>query len=332
MPLFTCQADLSQSSLLEPTTFESEQLLEARLRDLLEQHLPCLLPAQPLMVIAAEYGAWSNAKRSIDLLAMDEEAQLYVVEIKRTGDGGHAELQALRYAAMLSNHTIEHVVDARHHQLLKKRTDARRDEAQAEILEFLGEPDISTVKLGTTPQVILVARDFSPEITTTAMWLMERMDGFKMYCFTVQLYALGNGNHALYIDLLIPLPQQEDYLVQVRDRNAAMARQTAVASARRQRTCPLLEAAGKLRTGDALYLVKPIHKNLPPLAESERQAIYLGEGKVRWNGREFSSLTDLTLHLRNQIQPPISAIPGTEFWGLQKDGPSLAQLANTLTV
>jgi len=28
----------------------------------------------------------------------------------------------------------------------------------------------------------------------------------------------------------------------------------------------------------------------------------------------------------------IIATPGTEFWGPQKDGPSLAQLANTLTV
>ena len=226
MALFVCQSDLSNAKLLEATTFENEQVFEAQLRDLLEEHLPSLLPQRPLMVIASEYGNWSNASRFIDLLALDAEGQLVVVEIKRTGDGGHAELQALRYAAMLSTHTMDNVIDARYRHRLKKDPAVVREQARDEIWGFLGKGgEGHELVLGTTPQIILIARNFSPEITTTAMWLMERMEGFLMHCFTVGLYPLGNGSHALQFDLLLPLPQQEDYLVKVRDKNSEIARQ-----------------------------------------------------------------------------------------------------------
>ena len=328
MALFTCQSDLTQATPLSPKTFEDEQIMEEQLRNLLEQHLPRLLPQRRLMVLASEYSNWSNAARFIDLLALDAEGQLVVVEIKRTSDGGHAELQALRYAAMLSTHTIDNVIDARHRHVLKTDASASRDDVENEILEFLGKGSTDEVTLGTTPQIILIARDFSPEITTTAMWLMERITGFLMHCFTVQLYALPSGQYALHFDLLLPLAQQEDYLVKVRDKNAEIARQAA-ATQRRQRTCPLLEEKQRLNSGDTLYLVRRIHKDLT-LTPQEQQATYLGEGRVRWQGTEYSSLSDLTLNLRNRLTPHVIAIPGTDYWGLEANGPSLARLASEL--
>ena len=54
------------------------------------------------MVLAEEFGDWEDSRRRIDLLCLDPNAQLIVVELKRTVDGGHMELQALRYSAMVS--------------------------------------------------------------------------------------------------------------------------------------------------------------------------------------------------------------------------------------
>ena len=329
MALFTCKSDLTAAEALQAKSFEDEQVMEAQLRRLLETQLPHLLPQRRLMVIAPEYSNWSNASRFIDLLALDAEGRLVVVEIKRTGDGGHAELQALRYAAMLSTHTLDNVIDARHRHLQRSQPRLSRDEAAAEVLEFLGKSDPGEVTLGTTPHVILIARDFSPEITTTAMWLMERVEDFLMHCFTVRLYPLGDGRHALHFDLLLPLPQQQDYLVKVRDKNAEIARQSE-GLRRRQRTCQMLEAAGQLKVGDTLHLVKTVHRELPPLAAEDRRAVYRGGGKVEWRGKLCSSLTAVTLEIRNRVDPPVDVIPGTDYWGLHEGGPSLAVLASSV--
>jgi RecB family endonuclease NucS len=50
------------------------------------------------IVIAEEFGEWEDSRRRIDLLGLDKNANLVVIELKRTDDGGHMELQALRYS------------------------------------------------------------------------------------------------------------------------------------------------------------------------------------------------------------------------------------------
>src|SRR5205085_12069632 len=49
--------------------------------------------ADDLYVLAEEFSDWEDSKRRIDLLAIDANANLVVVELKRTSDGGHMELQ-----------------------------------------------------------------------------------------------------------------------------------------------------------------------------------------------------------------------------------------------
>ena len=48
-----------------------------------------------------------DSPRRIDLLGLDKDANLVVIELKRTEDGGHMELQAIRYASMVSTMTFE---------------------------------------------------------------------------------------------------------------------------------------------------------------------------------------------------------------------------------
>ena len=49
-----------------------------------------------LYVLSEEFAEWDDSKRRIDLLAIDKQAQIVVIELKRTQDGGHMELQAIR--------------------------------------------------------------------------------------------------------------------------------------------------------------------------------------------------------------------------------------------
>ena len=99
MPLYRVAKDRLES--VKETSFFEEKLFERRdLQRLLKADITVL--GDDLMVISEEFGDWEESSRRIDLLCLSKDADLVVVEIKRTDDGGHMELQAIRYAAMVS--------------------------------------------------------------------------------------------------------------------------------------------------------------------------------------------------------------------------------------
>ena len=93
------------------TSFGTEALRERQdLQRLLREQIEVVVPNA--MVLAEEFEDWDDGRRRIDLLCLDQEANLIVVELKVTDDAGHSELQALRYAAMVSTMTFEQAVVA----------------------------------------------------------------------------------------------------------------------------------------------------------------------------------------------------------------------------
>jgi RecB family endonuclease NucS len=67
---------------------------------------------QNLLILAEEFSQWEDSRRRVDLLALDRKGSLVVIELKRTEDGGHMELQAIRYAAMVSTLSFQQAVNA----------------------------------------------------------------------------------------------------------------------------------------------------------------------------------------------------------------------------
>ena len=82
-----------------------------------ERHLQALLKSEievispDTLVVAEEFCDWEGSQRRIDLLGIDRDANLVVIELKRTKEVGHAELQAIRYAAMISTMTFDKLVE-----------------------------------------------------------------------------------------------------------------------------------------------------------------------------------------------------------------------------
>ena len=103
--------------LLETTSFEREGIRERNdLQRLLRSRIDLLAP--DTLLIAEEFGDWEEGRRRIDLLALDKQANLVVIELKRDETGAHMELQAIRYAAMISTMTFERAVAAHARYLL----------------------------------------------------------------------------------------------------------------------------------------------------------------------------------------------------------------------
>jgi hypothetical protein len=210
--------DMTDGSLTKVagTTFKDEQVLErTHLQAAVRDHVEVL--GGDLLVVAEEFGEFEDTHRRIDLLCIDKSARLVVVELKRTQDGGHMELQALRYAAMVSVMTFEELVTtyARFRQQVGKGGNDR-DEARAELLDWIDEVEDDEPVVSREVGIILVAADFSQEITTTVLWLNE-FHATDIRCVRLSPYRHEN-RLLLDVQQVIPLPEATELMVRLRRR------------------------------------------------------------------------------------------------------------------
>ncbi|MBU6165238.1 MAG: DUF4268 domain-containing protein [Alphaproteobacteria bacterium] len=211
MPIYEVRKD--SLAPVSATSFETERLSErGDIQRLLKDRIACL--EDGLMVLAEEFSDWQDSSRRIDLLCLDSDANLVVVELKRTSDGGHMELQALRYAAMVSAMTFDQAVDAFARfraQNGKGATD--HDAARGEILSFLNWPEPVEDDFAKDTRIILASADFSKELTTSVMWLRDRQIDIR--CVRLKPYRLDDGRLLMDIQQLIPLPEAAEFQTQI---------------------------------------------------------------------------------------------------------------------
>lgn len=210
MPLFEIQPEAIVA--VPTTTFAMEQVLErADLQRLLRAHIGVI--ADDVLVVSEEFGAFTEARRRIDLLGLGRDGRLVVIELKRTSDGGHLELQALRYAAMVSAMTFADVVDHYEQYLARVEPDAV-DEARGRLAEWLDDGEDAT--LSREVRIVLVSSGFDREITTTVLWLTD-IYGLDIQCVRLSPYKVGDR---LLVDVqqVIPLPEASELTVQLRRR------------------------------------------------------------------------------------------------------------------
>lgn len=205
------------------TTFSAQHITERYdLQRILRDQIHVI--AKETMVLAEEFGSWDDSRRRIDLLCLAKNASLVVVELKRTEDGGHLELQAIRYAAMVSTMTFEQAVEA--HAEYRTRRGIAGD-AAAEILTFLDWDEPDDNKFATDVSIVLVAADFSKEVTTSVLWLNER--DLDIVCVRLRPYQIAD-RIVLDVEQVIPLREAEEFQIKVREK--ARAERKARASSR----------------------------------------------------------------------------------------------------
>jgi hypothetical protein len=206
---------------IEETSFSEIQVRErGDLQRLLRSQIDVL--GDELYVLAEEFSDWEDSKRRVDLLAIDADANLVIIELKRTQDGGHMELQAIRYASMVSAMTFARAVKI--HKEFLTQVGESPEEAEAHILEFLGwdEPDEET--FAADVRMVLVSEDFGKELTTAVLWLREK--DVDIRCIRLKPYRDANQT-MVDVQQVIPLPEAHDYQVQLREKEQQGRKQKA---------------------------------------------------------------------------------------------------------
>jgi hypothetical protein len=209
------------------------------------------------MIIAEEFGEWEDSRRRIDLLGLDKNANLIVIELKRTDDGGHMELQALRYAAMVSAMTFDQAVEAYEAYL---EAHGRQEDAREAILNFLEweEPDEDNFAQDT--RIVLVSAEFSKELTTSVMWLNER--GLEIRCVRLKPYKL-EGRTLVDVQQVIPLPEAVQYQVQIREKK----QQERKARSQKWDQTSFLTELGRSAGAETVDVFTKIHAWMVPLVD-----------------------------------------------------------------
>jgi hypothetical protein len=207
------------------STFEAERVLErADLQRLLRARIDAIV--DDVLIVSEEFGAFADARRRIDLLGVDREGRLVVFELKRTVDGGHLELQALRYAAMVSTMTFDDLA-AHYDQYLGRVEPDAAGEAHARLAEWLDDGDSAV--LSRLVRIVLISGGFDREITTTVLWLTD-MYGLDIRCMRLTPYKVGD-RLLLDVQQVIPLPEASELTVQLQ-RKATQERAARGASGR----------------------------------------------------------------------------------------------------
>lgn len=196
---------------LDRTTFTIEGLQERYdLQEAIKNNIAILAP--DCLVIAEEFSDWEDSRRRIDILAIDKQANLVVIELKRDEFGAHMELQALRYAAMISTMSFSKACEYYHDYLSKNGFEV---DAKEGILDFVELQDTELVEFGKDVRIILASAGFSKELTTTAIWLRDK--GVDISCVKLTPYNF-KGDVLINAEQIIPVPELNEYQVKFREK------------------------------------------------------------------------------------------------------------------
>ncbi|MCI4332661.1 MAG: hypothetical protein L3K01_02860 [Thermoplasmata archaeon] len=206
------QADVEH---LRPVSYEAAGIREVQDLERWILAKPEIL-GEELLILTDQFSAFEGARDRLDILCLDRQAHVVVVELKRTESAGHADLQSLRYAAMVRGLNL---VGAAHHLSEYRRRKGREtspEEATKEILEFvrLDEEGAETTELDTEPRIIIGSPGFSDPLLATADFLSQhRID---VTCVSLDAYTFGEGHFILVPDVVYPIRQLAPLLREIR--------------------------------------------------------------------------------------------------------------------
>ena len=213
MPIFTFGSQNSEIIEVPETKFATLEIRENQLQTALKKHIEAISP--DTLIIAEEFRDWDDSQRRIDLLGIDRCGNIVVIELKRDDTGAYMDLQAIRYAAMVSTMNFNQAVDAYQRYLL--RIGDSKD-AESELRSFLGwEEEGQEFNFPNGVRIVLASADFSRELTTAVMWLNQR--DLDIRCVRIKPYKLQTSI-LLDIEQIIPLPESQEYQIKLKQQSA----------------------------------------------------------------------------------------------------------------
>ncbi|SDS55473.1 hypothetical protein SAMN04489716_1042 [Actinoplanes derwentensis] len=202
-----------------------------------------------LMILTDEYDRWADGQgRSVrdrlDILALGVDGRLVVLELKRDDAPDDIHLQAITYAAMVSR-LAEADLAAIHTGFVRRRGGNLTEEQALAAIRGHIDGELDTLLLR-RPRLILIARQFPRQVTSSAVWLNE-MD-IDVRLVLVRVWSIPTGT-VLTTSTYYPVAGTEEFTVVPARIEAAEATERAAERTRGTRTIALLVESGILADG-----------------------------------------------------------------------------------
>lgn len=167
---------------------------------------------EKLLIIQKEFAGFSDTKERLDLLALDNNGNLVIIENKLDDSGRDVTLQGLKYASYCSTLSTKQIISIFQQFLNKEGVDGDAEKIIREELDL--EEDELLLNDG-DQRLIFVSHKFRKEVTSTVLWLIER--GINIKCFKAIPFRI-NEELLLQIEQIIPLPETEELIIQMQEK------------------------------------------------------------------------------------------------------------------
>jgi hypothetical protein len=201
-------------SPLTETEFKGYGIMERQDIESWVEDMPEIL-GEDFYIITTEYDKFDKTDERLDILAIDREGSLSIIELKRASSGKYADLQAIKYASYCSTLTLKQIIEINVEYLSKKGTEISHEEARNKIMNFISNFEFE--ELDGKPRIILVAAEYTPEVTATVLWL--RKFELDISCVKFKPYIFNADTVVFESSIIIPLPEAKDFQIETENRS-----------------------------------------------------------------------------------------------------------------
>ncbi len=285
--IFSISSELDKASKITESSFTGLNIWERKHIEEWIRTNPEML-GEDLLVVSIEFDRFTNSNDRLDILALDRSGNLVVIELKRDSAAGYADLQAIRYAAMVSSMTIDILIP--YYIAYRKKyyeETLLEGEAKDQIIEFV-ESD-SFVELSNKPRIILCSEDFSQEITATVLWLRD--SGIDISCVKITPYKIDE-KIVIVPKVVIPLEEAKQYLIDIKRKEEEREQS---GRKNRPKTMKILIGNNLVQAGDEIFLKNGLPSHIQfedgnPIFKATITGKLGQSNAVKWekDGQEYS--------------------------------------------
>ncbi len=328
----------SAATVAQPISLTDAGLTErAHLQEWVLAHPQVL--GTDVKIVTSEFGRWTDASGGVerdrlDVLGLDREGRLVVVELKRDKAPDTVEMQALKYAALVSRFTRDRLASVHAHFLTVRRGATVEPEDALAELEAWATLSEDTLRL---PRIVLMASGFPTTVTATVVFLHQQL-ALDVRLLAFQAYRTDH-DVIVTVSQHYPPPDVEEFVLSPEVNEQRKARAAQQTRSRESNAVPRLVEAGVIDPGTRLTFQAPsdLHAEMAdwlgdPAHAGRRYATWLDDSSkpLQWEADQVAySPTGLTQKMIEAATGKTGSVQGTKFW-VTPEGQSLVEVAASL--